>query len=172
MTRKKPKFDDERHQGQKDEGGSSNDNSVFGSSGRKVGPGTTDKRRGRGLGRRLDKLDRELAERRAGVGATGEPVVDSAISTVPISVRASHGKIKQCCLCLAPAQYSFAYLVSVLGTNPRVQKCSHVVLLCEPCIHELCHTPTLTSLEVLDELKRAYTSIIRQAPALTTGKAL
>jgi len=163
------KFEDERHHGPDDEGARSTDSSVFVSSGHKVGSDTTDKRRGRGLGRRLDKLDRELAERRAVVGATGEPVVDSAISAVPISEGASRGKIKQCCLCLAPAQYSLAYLLSALGTKPRAQKCSHVVLLCGPCIHELCHTPTLTSLEVLDELKRAYTSIIRQS--LSTPKA-
>jgi hypothetical protein len=172
MKGKNYKFDDERHQGLNDEGISSTDRSVFGSSGHKVGSDTTDKRRGHGLGRRLDKLDRALAERRAVVGATGEPVVDSKISAVPISEGASRVKIKQCCLCLAPAQYSLAYLISALGTNPRVQQCSHVVLLCGPCIHELCHTPTLTSLEVLDELKRAYTSIIRQGPARSTPKAL
>ena len=171
MKGKSHKFEDEQHQGPDHGGARGAEPSVFRSSGHKVGSDTTDKRRGQGLGRRLDKLDRELAERRAVVGATGEPVVDSTISAVPISEGASRVKIKQCCLCLAPAQYSLAYLISVLGTKPRVQKCSRVVLLCESCIHELCHTPTLTSLEALDELKRVYTSIIRQDPALSTPKA-
>jgi hypothetical protein len=171
MKGKNYKLDDERRQGLNDEGAGSTDISVLGSSGHKLGSDTTDKRRGRGLGRRLDKLDRELAERRAVVGATGEPVFDSAISAVPIAEGTSRRKTKQCCLCLAPAQYSLAYLISALGTKPRVQKCSRVVLLCESCIHELCHTPTLTSLEALDELKRVYTSIIRPNPALPIHKA-
>ena len=166
------KFEDERHHGLDDGGARGADHGVFGSAGHKVGSDTTDKRRGRGLGRRLDKLDRELAERRAVVGATGEPVVDGAISAVPISEGASRGKIKQCRLCLAPARYSLAFVISTVGISPRLQQCSPVILLCDPCIHRLCQTSTLASFELQDKLKRAYTAIAGRGPALSTPTAL
>jgi hypothetical protein len=127
-------------------------------SGPKVGSDTTDKRRGRRLGRRLDKLDRELAERRAVVGATGEPVVERAISAVPMS-EGSCRKIKRCRLCLAPAQYSLAFVISTLGIKPRLQKCSPVILLCDLCIHKLSRALALASPELKDALETSYTAI-------------
>jgi hypothetical protein len=161
MKGKNYKFEDERHRGPDDGGARGADCGVFGSSGRKVGSDTTDKRRGRGLARRLDKLDRDLAERRAVVGATGEPVVDSAISAVPVSDGARGGKIKQCCLCLAPARYSLAFLISTLGISRRRQQCSPVILLCDPCIHKLSRALAVASPELQDALTAAYTAIFR-----------
>jgi hypothetical protein len=106
---------------------------------------------------RLDRLDRDLAERRAVVGATGEPIVSSAVSAVPISASANGGKIKQCCLCLAPAQYSLAFVISTLGIKPRLQKCSPVILLCDLCIHKLSRALAVASPELQDALKnRVY----------------
>jgi hypothetical protein len=164
------KFEDERHQRPDDGGARGADRGVFGSSGRKVGSDTTDKRRGRGLARRLDKLDRDLAERRAVVGATGEPVVENAVSAVPM-FKGSRPKLKQCCLCLAPAQYSLAFVISTLGIKRRLQKCSPVVLLCDLCIRKLCRTLAVALPELQDSLKTAYTAIASQCPQLSTPTA-
>jgi hypothetical protein len=159
------KFDDERHQGSNDEGVRGSADAVFGSSVHKVGSDTTDKSRGRGLGRRLDKLDRDLAERRAVVGAQGEPVVQCVISAIPMS---KGRKLKQCCLCHAPAQYSLAVVISTLGVKRRLQKCSPVVLLCDLCIRMLCRTLAVASPELQDALKTAYTAISSQYPQRST----
>ena len=170
MKGKNYKFEDGRHQGLNDEGARGTADGVFGPSGHKVGSDITDKRRGRGLARRLDKLDRDLAERRAVVGATGEPVVDSVFRAVRLS-EGSRGKIRQCRLCQAPAQYSLAFVISTLRIKPRLQKCSPVVLLCDLCIHKLSRALAVASPELQAALEAAYTAIFRALPVLSKDTA-
>jgi len=68
--------------------------------------------------RRLIKLDRELLERRALVGASGEPVYGSDLSSRisgPQSARSLNVNAKTCVCCSRAARYSVACLVSTLG---------------------------------------------------------
>jgi hypothetical protein len=44
---------------------------------------------------------------------------------------------KLCSNCSQSAKYSLAFVLSSLGNNPRVQKCSPPVLFCDDCLHDL-----------------------------------
>jgi hypothetical protein len=114
--------------------------------------------------RRLVKLDRELCERRALVGVSGEPFYGSDSSfgiSEPQRARSSNVNAKTCVCCSRGAQYSVACVVSTLGVSPRHQKCSPVILFCESCLQELCEGAVPASWELRQALKHAYTALNR-----------
>jgi hypothetical protein len=67
---------------------------------------------------------------------------------------------KPCSRCSRPADFSLALLVSTLRIRPRGQKCSHAVLLCRSCIHDVSNALALTPASDLHHaLSGAYTAL-------------
>jgi hypothetical protein len=66
---------------------------------------------------------------------------------------------KTCEFCSQPAQYSLAFVLSTVGTRPRRQKCSSVVLICDKCIREFYESDPQIPEELQNALRRAYTTI-------------
>jgi hypothetical protein len=66
---------------------------------------------------------------------------------------------KSCSYCSKFARYSFGVVLSTVGTSPRLQKCSPVVLFCSDCLKELSETECLCTTELRKAVNSAYTSL-------------
>jgi hypothetical protein len=67
---------------------------------------------------------------------------------------------KQCSRCSRPADFSLAFLVSIIGVRPRGQKCTQTVPLCKSCIQAAAPLLASTPLQNLREpLTTAYTAL-------------
>jgi hypothetical protein len=68
---------------------------------------------------------------------------------------------KLCAKCSNEAHFSLSLLVSTLGTRPRLQKCSHSLLLCHACMREATMSAYGLPVEALcEQLRGAYTAIV------------
>jgi hypothetical protein len=66
---------------------------------------------------------------------------------------------KSCSYCSKPAQYSLGVVLSTVGTSPRLQKCSPVVLFCSDCLNELSETECLCTTGLRKAVNSAYTAL-------------
>lgn len=162
MTHRTSQFEKSQGEIPDREGDESSLGSVFAPSEDKSEPHITNKRRGRKLGQRLERLDGELTAQRAVEGGRGEPGAQILISKRGRDGGAIPSSTKCCRLCAAPARYSVACVISTLGIRPRIQQCSPVVLLCHSCIHAICSEETPAPFTLKDELRCAYTTITRR----------
>jgi hypothetical protein len=65
---------------------------------------------------------------------------------------------KHCSSCAQPPAWTVMFTLTSLGTSPRKQKSSHVVLFCEDCLHELAESECWAT----DELRNAVNNVLTE----------
>jgi hypothetical protein len=70
---------------------------------------------------------------------------------------------KSCSRCPNPVRYSVAVLLSTLGAQPRLQKCSRAVLLCTACLQSAARSSGASPIpDLYERLSAVYTAIAGQ----------